>query len=143
MTTTTIPTAAPTPVDEATAEPLLEQVRQLLTQHPDLALRFRDRVTSIVRNTEYPALVVEEITDDGETYDGMRCPWCGTDVANADELVALDENDRITTFAADDFDWERHSVTTIYDGIGQFDGLAYVHIECYRPVSLPDGWTER
>lgn len=141
MTTThTTPTAVP--ADEATAEPLLDQVRQLLAKHPDLALRVRDRVTTLVRDTEYPCLVVEQITDDGETYEGMRCPWCGTDVANADELVALDENDRITTFTADDFDWEHHSVSTIYDQPGEFDGLAYVHIECYRPVSLPNGWTE-
>ena len=136
--TTTVPTVAP----KGAEQPLLDQVRAFIAEHPDLALRVRDMVTTYVRDAEYPALQVEQITDDGETYDGMRCPWCHVDVANADELVALDENDRVTTFTADDFDWDRHSISTTYDGHGQFDGLDYVHLECYRPVALPEGWRE-
>jgi hypothetical protein len=114
----------------------------LLAAFPGIALTFRDQVTAIVRDTSHPPLRVEQITDDGETYQGMRCPWCGTDIANAEELAALDENDRVTTLTADDFDWERHCIETVYDQSGEFTGLAYVHVESDRPVSLPDAWTE-
>lgn len=151
-TTNTNPTAAATHAaddaarftlhDDAAVLPLLDTVREFFTEYPDLAVRFRDGVTNLVRNTEYPSLIVEAVTDDGETYEGMRCPWCGTDVANAEELAAVDENDRHTRFSVDEFDWERRTITTVYDDSGEFDGITYLHLDCYRPVSLPDDWRE-
>lgn len=138
--TDTIEARAFAPKDAAVS--VLAQVRDLIDKHPDLALTIREQVTEHVRNADYPALVPVQITDDGETYAGVRCPWCSTDVENAEALGALDENDRITTTGADWFDHDHQRIEFNYDGSGQFDGLCYVCTYCDRPVSLPDGWTE-
>ncbi|MFJ7289673.1 hypothetical protein ACIQUC_15285 [Curtobacterium sp. NPDC098951] len=84
-----------------------------------------------------------QITDDGETYAGVHCPWCGIDVENSEHLDVLDENDRSTTISADEFDHDHRTVSPDYDGRGQFDGLCCVCTGCDRPVSLPAAWTER
>ena len=122
---------------------VLIPVRDLIDKHPDLALTIRETVTQYVRDAEYPALVPVQITDDGETYAGVRCPWCGIDVENSEHLDVLDENDRSTTISADEFDHDHRTVSPDDDDRGQFDGLCDVCTGCDRPVSLPTTWTER
>ncbi|WIB72627.1 hypothetical protein [Curtobacterium sp. MCBD17_026] len=131
-----------TPAPENAAVPVLAQVRALIDSHPDLALTIRETITEYVRDADYPGLVPVQITDDGETYAGVRCPWCGTDVENAEALAALDEGDRTTETGAEWFDHDHRRVEFDYSSHADYHGLCYVCTACDRPVSLPAGWTE-
>lgn len=61
----------------------LAPVLRLIDAHPDLALAIRAAVELRLREADLPPLVPVQITDDGETYAGVRCPWCGTDARTA------------------------------------------------------------
>lgn len=121
---------------------LLAPVLRLIDAHPDLALSIRAAIEQRLREADLPPLVSVQITDDGETYAGVRCPWCGTDVENSESLAVLDTSDRLTTIAADEFDHDHRNISPNYDSREDYDGLCYVHEECGHPVALPTGWTE-
>jgi len=121
----------------------LAPVLRLIDQHPDLALAIRSAIDQRIRETACPPLIPVQITDDGETYAGIRCPWCGADVENSETLGVLDTSDRTTIVAADEFDHEHRSISPVYDERSDYDGLCYVHEGCGNPVALPTGWTER
>lgn len=95
-----------------------------------------------IRNTEAPRLIVEEVTDDGETFTALRCPRCGT-LAGYDNLAAVDQSTRWNYADApddDSFDHER----LFFDGRERGDygsTLYYLHNDDHA-VSLPDGWME-
>lgn len=89
--------------------------------------------------TEFPRLEVEEVTDDGETYDALRCPRCGG-LADEDSLAAVDQSIRWNY--AEGIDMDDEGVT--FDGGGYSDygsTLYYLHNDDHA-VSLPEGWTE-
>lgn len=121
---------------------LLAPVLRLIDAHPDLALAIRDAVELRLREAALPPLVPVQITDDGETYAGVRCPWCGADVENSESLAVLDTSDRLTTLAPDEFDHDHRTISPVYDERTDYDGLCYVHEGCGHPVALPTGWTE-
>jgi uncharacterized C2H2 Zn-finger protein len=92
-----------------------------------------------IGRTAFPALRVEEITDDGETYDALRCPRCG-DLVDGDELAAVDQSIRWNYARPIDMD----DKGMIFDGGGYSDyghTLYYLHNDDHA-VSLPEGWTE-
>jgi len=111
-------------------------------EHPDLALTIRAAIDQCVREGDYPPLIPVQITDDGETYAGVRCPWCAADVENGESLGVLDTSDRTTIVSPDEFDHDHRTISPVYDDHGEFDGLCYVHLDCGNPVALPTGWTE-
>ena len=121
---------------------LLAPVLRLIDAHPDLALSIRAAIEQRLREADLPPLVPVQITDDGETYAGVRCPWCGTDVENSESLAVLDTSDRLTTIAANEFDHDHRNISPDYDSREDYDGLCYVHEGCGHPVALPTGWTE-
>lgn len=121
---------------------LLAPVLRLIDAHPDLALAIRAAVELRLREAVLPPLFPVQITDDGETYAGVRCPWCGADVENSESLAVLDTSDRLTTLAPDEFDHDHRTISPVYDERTDYDGLCYVHEGCGHPVALPTGWTE-
>ena len=94
-----------------------------------------------LRAATFPALVVEQVTDDGETYTALRCPRCGRLIARGDlravsPAESWDYNEQIdgdipmVSFGQpDNPDLEE----TLYITHGDNPG---------HGVSLPDGWTE-
>ena len=92
---------------------------------------------------EFPRLVEEEITDDGETYMALRCPRCGGSISEGGELFAhgigwtAEENEQLDN---DSFDHQRipfghpdrPDTDTLFITHGDNPGHA---------VSLPEGWT--
>lgn len=121
---------------------VLAPVLRLIDQHPDLALTIRAAIDQRIREADCPPLIPVQITDDGETHAGVRCPWCKSDVENSESLGVLDTSDRTTIVAADEFDHEHRTISPVYDERSDYDGLCYVHEECGNPVALPTGWTE-
>ena len=91
-----------------------------------------------------PALVEEEVTDDGETYMALRCPRCGV-LVDEGELFAVSpaehwapndypdddafDHQRITFDSSESPDLEE----TLYYKHGNSTGHA---------VALPEGWSE-
>lgn len=120
----------------------LAPVLRLIDAHPDLALAIRDAVELRLREADLPPLIPVQITDDGETYAGVRCPWCGADVENSESLAVFDTSDRLTTLAPDEFDHDHRTISPVYDERTDYDGLCYVHEGCGHPVALPTGWKE-
>ncbi|WP_336652979.1 MULTISPECIES: hypothetical protein [unclassified Leucobacter] len=95
-----------------------------------------------LRDHPFPALQVEEVTDDGETYTAIRCPRCDS-LVDADDLYAVDTCDRQSPAESLDTDWalqHRRATFGAHD-LGTFgETLYYLHDT--HPVSLPDGWDE-
>ena len=87
---------------------------------------------------EFPELEVETVTDDGETYEALRCPRCGSLVAE-DDLYAVDFAERWT--AASDISTDNREVIFHFDEMGEFDSSVYYRHDDHA-VNLPTNWTE-
>lgn len=109
----------------------------------DALIKQVDTLLDQIRAFPFPALVEEEVVDDGETFKALRCPRCGGLVAD-DELISVDASFRYNyaeapddaaftyrdlQFEGSDSDYDE----TIYYRHGDNPGHA---------VSLPEGWTE-
>lgn len=95
-----------------------------------------------IRGADFPALTVEEVTDDGETFTALRCPRCGR-LVDADSLHAVDFAERWTSASDVDSDEaiERREVKFHFDERGDFGDTVYYRHDDHA-VNLPDGWTE-
>lgn len=93
-----------------------------------------------IRATEFPALVKERVTDDGETFDALRCPRCGN-LVESEDLYAVDFSERWNNageIGDEDF---VHGSVIFYPGDTDYGStLYYLHDD--HAVSLPDGWVE-
>jgi hypothetical protein len=106
-------------------------------------------VQSALPAAEFPRLIVgiRTVTDDGETYQQryLQCPHCDQvvttdDEGDAEDLIAVDIDERWTGNATVDFD--DRDVQWNYDGDTEYEGFIYKH-SCNKPVRLPEDWTER
>jgi uncharacterized C2H2 Zn-finger protein len=97
-----------------------------------------------VRAFRFPELLVEEVTDDGETFMALRCPRCRDLVTGEDELKAVSpaehwayawEPTGDVVFDSQEITFERG------DNPDLEETLYYQHNDDHA-VSLPDGWTE-
>jgi hypothetical protein len=53
-------------------------------------------VENAIERATFPELVVETLTDDGGTYEAVRCPVCGLLVNDSEDLYAVDVSLRWT-----------------------------------------------
>ena len=91
---------------------------------------------------DYPQLVVETVTEDGETFQAVRCPVCDSIVSHGGEgLYAVDNALRWTSA---EFDLEHEDVDLNGENSNYGDTLYYWHATYSEghAVSLPEGWTE-
>lgn len=95
-----------------------------------------------VRQHTFPRLVVERVTDDGETFDALRCPRCGSLVDAQDDLYAIDVSIRAnSTSDIGDDTFEHHRVSFDAGDYSDYgETMNYLHGD--HPVSLPEGFTE-
>lgn len=108
---------------------------------PDVLIRKWEALADEIRAAEFPRLVVEEVTDDGETFVGLRCPRCGT-LADYDNLAAVDQSVRWNYADTPDDDSFDHERLFFSQGDGEYsETLYYLHNDDHA-VSLPEGWTE-
>lgn len=115
----------------------------LIADYPGAAPLLHDVAAHRARTTTYPALTAENVTDDGETFPAVRCPWCDQIVSEGEELIVVDEAERWTRVDGNEYDHDRHTIDPAYDGYGDYETLHYMHEACGNPVDLPEGWTER
>lgn len=92
-----------------------------------------------IRDHTFPALTVEEITDDRETFTVIRCPRCDT-IVDTDNLFTVDTCERQNPADDLDSDWAlQHQKATFSTSSATFgEPLYYLHGD--HAVSLPDGW---
>lgn len=77
-----------------------------------------------IQHHQFPPLVVEEVTDDGETFIAVRCPHCGLIVSEGEELVSVDWTTRYTRSGmAEDVDTGNGSFPFSYDRESNFESL--------------------
>lgn len=99
---------------------------------------------SAVRAHTFPALVEEEVTDDGETFMALRCPRCDGIVSDGDLFAISPAEHWAPNEYPDDDSFDHHRIyfdseerpdleETLYYSHGDTPGHA---------VSLPDGWAE-
>lgn len=96
-----------------------------------------------IEQHQFPAAIVGETTDDGETFAVIRCPHCSAILSEGETLAVVDWSTRLCE--ADpiyDTDFDRRTVTFEYGDRGQFDTLHYQCNGCENAISLPEGWTE-
>jgi len=128
------------PADEAAALAALTAVRGMGEEGGPALVRLAAHLYRLIAAAEFPALVAEEVTDDGETFQALRCPVCGS-LVQEDELSAVDVSERWTSADIDGFDFEREAVSFCFDGDDDYqDTLYYLHVG--HSVQLPDGWKE-
>ena len=93
---------------------------------------------------DYPQLVVETVTDDGETFQAVRCPVCKSIVSEG--FSGLHAVDTALRWTEPEFDMD-HDEVDLYgedDDAPWGETLYYWH-EAYpkgHAVSLPEGWRE-
>lgn len=89
-----------------------------------------------------PELVEETVTDDGETYQALRCPTCGHLVDDGAAFYAVDVSERWNS-AEPDHDGQEIDVSNGDDDYGST--LYYLHDagDQPHPVVPPMGWRER
>lgn len=87
-----------------------------------------------------PELVTVTVTDDGETYEALRCPVCGLLVNDGGDLHAVDLSERWNS-AEPDMDNSDMDVSQGETDYGST--LYYLHnVGASHAVNLPAGWTE-
>lgn len=138
-----MPNLNPLDVTSETYTRLLDTLSDFADTYPDAVPLLLDAVAGLVRTTTYPALNAETVHDDGETFEGVRCPWCDELVSEDGTLIVVDQAVRWTRVDADEFDHERRNIEPDYGHHGDYEGLHYMHEACGKPVDLPEGWTER
>lgn len=90
---------------------------------------------------KFAQLVPATIEDDGETYEGLRCPHCESEASGYDGVTVVDWSIRHTY--SDEANMETRELCVDYDGTEDYEALHYACGSCGAPVSLPDGWTEQ
>lgn len=99
------------------------------------------KIEKAITDREFPALVVETVTDDGETYEAVRCPVCGSLVSDAGDIYAVDLAHRWSPI---EFDVE-HDDADVSGGDTEVGVTLYYWHDTHpkgHAVSLPEGWTE-
>lgn len=90
----------------------------------------------------FPALLIEEVTADGETYMALRCPRCER-LVNAESLCAVSPAE--SWDYAEDIDDDSFDHQRVYFSQDERpdleETLYYLHNDNHA-VSLPEGWTE-
>lgn len=90
-----------------------------------------------------PALVEEEVTDDGETYMALRCPRCGELVVEVELFAVSPAEHWAPNDYPDDDAFDHRRIT--FDSSERPDleeTLYYKHGESGHAVTLPEGWSE-
>lgn len=89
-----------------------------------------------------PELVEETVTDDGETYQALRCPTCGHLVDDGDEFYAVDVSER---WSRAEPDHERVELDISQGDDDYSETLYYLHDSGSQPhpVIPPNAWSER
>lgn len=96
-----------------------------------------------IEQHQFPAAIVGETTDDGETFAVIRCPHCSAILSEGEALVVIDWSTRLTeSDPIYDTHFEQSRVPFSYDENGHFDTLHYQCQNCENAISLPEGWTE-
>jgi hypothetical protein len=115
------------------------EMLEALTGEELIALH--DEILARIEAHQFPELVEEDVTDDRETYRGLRCPVCGNLVDGGESLYAVEIGHRST----------RAEVSTDLKGVGlsgkggDFSTLYYWHSQSAQgghAVSLPSDWDE-
>lgn len=118
-----------------------------LAAHGDALIEAYYAAQNDLRGHAFPALNPETVTDDGETYEALRCPRCGG-LVDADALYAVSPAEHWAP-AEEIGDWELdHGVITFERGENPDldETLYYSHgmpgQDDSHAVSLPNNWTE-
>ena len=106
---------------------------------PEGALNLFNALGSLMSHAKFPEIIVESVTDDGETYLGARCPHCKMLFAE-DTLIAVDWGTRWSYSGEVNAD-EKYHLMDYGDAI-EAGALHYQCGNCDRPITLPQGWTE-
>lgn len=115
-----------------------DTVSRLLKDDPTSALALFHRLADALPSAEFPEIIVESVTDDGETFMGARCPYCKT-LLSDDGVTVIDWGTRETV--SDDVNAEVLTFSVDYGNRIEAKFLHYQTTCCERPVTLP-GWTE-
>lgn len=107
----------------------IQAFKQALAANPAEAISLLSTLEAFVRDFEFPSLIVDE---DGD----LRSPYDGEPTT----VIALDSSLRYTE--ASEIDLDAREAAFWYDGSADYEGVCYTD-GLYRPVRLPDGWTER
>lgn len=125
---------------------ILTEIRKLQSTDPVSVWDLYHDLEDVARAGAYPAveLINHPETEDGEEHWGFRCPHCGVDLDNYNaSLRAVDVAERWTSAEElEDAHLENRTVYFWYDGYGDYEGLGYLCDNCFKPVTLPEGWTE-
>lgn len=134
-----------TPAQIAEARPVLADLAGSKFPAATAVLAALTAAHVAVEAFEFPALAEAEVTDDGETYQALRCPWCGAVLTGEEDIAAVDQAERWTRSDwIGDEDFQRHQLPISFDDRGEFGDTLYYKTECCeKPVSLPEGWTVR
>ena len=106
----------------------------------DLILEFialPDRIRAI----EFPALYLDAVTDDGETFVGLRCPRCGQ-LVDDDSLTAVDMDLRHAEMDGDVWTAIDEQTFTFSAERGDYESTIYYRHNDDHAVALPEGWGE-
>ncbi len=117
-----------------------EDVTALTADDPTEMLAIWYEIAAALPSAPFPVLIVEPVTDDGETFMGARCPYCHG-LLGDDGITVIDWAAEGTESDDVNADEEYHSMS--YDHEPEMETLHYETSCCSRPVSLPDGWTEQ
>ena len=117
-----------------------------IEEHPgDLLIAEYARLQQAIRDTEFPILVQETVTDDGETWEALRCPRCDGIISNAGDLIAVSPAED-WAYSDDIGDHEiDHQTVEFEAGRPDLDETIYYLHDAGdgHAVSLPEGWTEK
>lgn len=113
-------------------------------------VKIAEDLGKIIQGATFPALTVEEVTDDGETFTALRCPTCGN-LVDEEELAVAENAERWSTVSTDGIDFDRSLIEFDYSDRPDFDNAGYyMHGDLaggrgrtIHPVTLPDGWRVR
>ena len=102
----------------------------------------RDAIQA-VKAHQYPELYEDTVEDDGETYQSLRCPVCGT-LASEGTIAAVSVDEHWCNNGETDEDSLDHQYIAFDPDIDRDlgDTIFYIHNDDH-PVSLPDGYTEQ
>lgn len=109
----------------------------------DSLIALHEKIQEAIRAVDFPQLVEEEVTDDGETYMALRCPRCDSIVSDGDLSAVSPAEQWAPNEYPDDDAFDHRRLT--FDGSDRPDleeTLYYKHGDPGHAVSLPDGWTE-
>lgn len=114
----------------------------IATHHADKLIERLGALYKEIRAAQFPRLMVETVTDDGETFEALRCPRC-QGLVDADDLYAVSPAESWDHAYDVDSDAaiENRTVTFYAPGGAEWgDTLYYLHHD--HAVTLPEGWQE-